>query len=286
LSNVFGAGNRPQPGDVYGECRLIEKVAEGRLSWLFRGEHGGTHESVAVKILSDHGCEIAAKLHRVKREWEGERAAKLEHRNIVRALGCGKQHSRFYLVMEFLPGGTLANLLSIYSPAIEGKRIEIMRQAARGLEYVHSRGIIHRDICPRNIMLSTYGVAKLIDFGVAISKTDRVLHRGLRTGRPGFMAPEILRDYRYNEATDVYAFGVCLYEAVCGRRPFHLSENTFEAITAALNMGIPRPREVRPSVSPRLEAIIVRALAQRPDVRYPSFTVLLNDLAEVTEADL
>jgi serine/threonine-protein kinase len=100
------------------------------------------------------------------------------------------------------------------------------------------------------------------------------------------MAPEIKRDYCYNESTDVYAFGVCLYEVVCGRRPFHLSENTFEAITAALNMGIPRPREVRSSVSARLEAVIMRALAQRPDLRYPSFTLLLDDLGEVTEADI
>ena len=287
LQRFFGPGDRPQPGYVYGECRLLEKVAEGSHSWLFRGEHSDTHEAVAVKILTDEGCQVADKLTRkLKKEWEGERTVKLEHRNVVRALACGRQHGRYFLVMEYLPGGNLANLLANHSPTIEGKRIEIMRQAARGLEYVHSRGIIHRDICPRNIMLSAYGVATLIDLGVSALKADRLRDTGKRTGRPAYMAPEFIRSNHFDERTDLYAFGVSLYEVVTGRRPFHLSENTREAITRALNMGIPRPREVRPSVSLRLEGIILRALAQRPDVRYPSATVLLNDLADVSESDL
>ena len=287
LHQLFGPGGPPQPGDVYGGCRLLDKIAESRYSRLFRGEHAESHETVAVKILTDYGCQVATKLSRkLKKEWEGERLLKLEHRNVVRTFAAGKQRGRYYVVMEYLPGGNLANLLAIGSPTIEGKKIDLMRQAARGLEYIHSRGTIHRDICPRNIMLSAYGMAKFIDFGTAATKGDRLRNTGKRTGRPAYMAPELIRTNHFDERTDLYAFGVSLYEVVTGRRPFHLSDNTFEAITAALNTEIQRPRQLRPSVSQRLEGIIMRALAQRPDVRYPSAAVLLNDLADVSEADL
>lgn len=287
LQRLFGPGERPQPGSVYGECRLLDRIAEGSHSWLFRGEHVKTHEAVAVKILTDEGCQVADKLtNKLKKEWEGGRAVKLEHRNVVRTLACGRQHGRYFVVMEYLLGGNLANLLGTNSPSLEGQRIEIMRQAARGLEYVHGRGIIHRDICPRNIMLSAYGVAKLIDFSVSALRDDRLRDTGRRTGRPSYMAPELIRSNHFDERTDVYAFGVSLYEVVTGRRPFRLTENTREAITLALNMGIPHPREVRPTVSPRLESIVLRALAQRTDVRYPSITVFLDDLADVSESDL
>ena len=284
---LFGLHGDGEQAEVYGDYRAIEKIAQGRLSTLYRGEHVKTGEVVALKVLSEHGCRVADKLtRRLKKEWEGERALKLQHRNVVRAIACGKQQGRYYIAMEFLSGGTLAGLVQAKSPEIEGKKIDILRQAARGLEYIHSRGVVHRDISPRNVMLSAYGVAKLIDFGVAINKSDHVLKRGLRTGRPGFMAPEVIRDYRYDEGTDIYALGVSLYWVATGQRPFRTSDDTFEALGQALNTDVPAPRSIRPSISPRLEAIILRAIEPRPQVRYPSFTRLLDDLAGVSDDDL
>ena len=287
LNSLFGSHGEYTDTSIYGEYRAVERLAGGRLSTLYRGEHVQTREVVAVKVLSDYGCQVANKLtQRLGKPWEGERASKLQHPNVVRTLAYGKAHDRYYIVMEYLPGGNLAGLLQMHSPAVEGRKIETMRQAARGLEYVHSRGVIHRDISPRNVMLAADGTAKLIDFGVSISKADVVLKRGLRTGRPGYMAPELIRDYKYNESTDIYAFGVSLYYVATGQPPRQTSEDPFEALAMVLNTPIPPPRSVRPTISPRLEKIILRAMEPHPFARYPSVTRLLDDLLGVTDADL
>ncbi len=287
LDRFFGSLDGYSDPSVYGEYRAVERVAVGRLSTLYRGQHVRTGEVVALKVLSEYACRVAEKLtKRLGKEWEGERALKLAHPNVVRTIACGKDHGRYYVVMEFLPGGTLASLLQARSPAVEGRKIEIMRQAARGLEYVHSRGIVHRDISPRNVMLDGDGTAKLIDFGVSISKADHVLKRGLRTGRPGFMAPELIRDYTYDERTDIYAFGVSLYCVATGQQPFRTSNDPFEALNIVLNTPIPPPSSIRPTISKRLEAIILRAMEPQRQARYPSVTRLLQDMEGVTDADL
>jgi serine/threonine-protein kinase len=286
LHQRFGSYGGGEGFESYGGCRPLDTIATGRLSTVYRGAHTGTGEIVAIKVLSEYGCRVASKLSRLKKDWEGERALKLQHPNVVRTIACGDVHGRHYIVMELLAGGNLSSLLQAKLSAIEGRRIELMRQAARGLEYVHSRGVIHRDISPRNIMFSGDGAAKLIDFGVAINRTDHVLKRGMRTGRPGFMAPELIRDYCYNQATDIYAYGVSLYCVATGQRPFRTSDDPFEALAVALNTPVPPPSSVRPTISKRLEAIILRAMDPHPQKRYLSVTRLLDDLAGVTDADL
>jgi len=287
MRELFGPHGSADDLGTFAGYRFLGAVAQGRISTLYRAEHAETSELVALKVLSEYGCRVAEKLSRkLKKDWEGERALKLQHANVVRTHSCGVHRGRYYIVMEFLPGGTLAGLVQSHSPAIQGKKIEIMRQAARGLEYIHSQGTIHRDICPRNVMLASDGVAKLIDFGVAASKGDRIRNTGRRTGRPAYMAPELIRYNRFDERTDIYAFGVSLYEVVTGQRPVRVSDDTFEALTATLNAEIRPPSTIRPSISKRLENLIMRALAERLHVRYPSVSRLLDDLAGVTDDDL
>lgn len=284
---LFGSESVPEGAGVYGDFEVVERIARGRLSTLYRATHTKTGEVAAVKVLSDYGGRVAEKLtKRLKMEWEGERALKLEHRNVVRTTACGKEHGLYYIAMEFLPGGNLTELIRSKAQSIDGKRIDIMRQAARGLEYVHGCGIIHRDICPRNVMLSAYGVAKLIDFGVAANRGDRIRNTGRRTGRPAYMAPELIRTNRFDDRTDVYAFGVSLYEVATGQRPFQVSDDTFKALSSMLNAEAPLPRALRPSVSERLEAVILRAMAPRARDRYPTMTALLDDLEGLSDDDL
>ena len=265
--------------------RLLEKVARGRLSTLYRGENRKSGEPVAVKILSSYGGKVADKLTRkLKKEWEGQRALRLQHPHIVHTIACGKERGRYYIAMEFLEGGTLTQAILANSPAIAGRRIELMLQAASGLEYVHKCGIIHRDICTRNVMLARDGAAKLIDFGVAANKDDRIRNTGQRTGRPSHMAPELIRTNRFDERTDIFAFGVSLYEVVTGQRPFHSRDDSFETLAAVLNADIRPPSQINPAVGKRLEAIILRAIERRRARRYPTVTALLADLQGVTEA--
>lgn len=284
---LFKAEGAPEEAPTFGDYQVVEKIAQGRLSALYRGTHTKTGEVAAIKVLSDYGCRVADKLTRkLKKDWEGSRALKLQHRNVVRTIACGKEHGCYYILMEFLPGGNLSDLLRSHSPALDGKRLEVLRQATRGLEYVHACGVIHRDICPRNVMLSAYGVAKLIDFGVAADRGDRIRNTGQRTGRPAYMAPELIRTNHFDDRTDIYAMGVSLYEAATGKRPFHVADDTFKALSAVLNAEAPAPRQVRASISPRLEAVIQKAMAANPTRRYRSATELLADLEGISDGDL
>jgi serine/threonine protein kinase len=285
---IFGTKRRPITADAYGDFEAVERIAAGRLSTLYRGRHAETGEEVAIKVLTDYACRVADKLTRkLGKDWEGSRALRLEHRNVVRTIAAAREHGRYYIVMEYLSGGNFTELIRRDDPAIAGKRIEVIRQAGRGLEYVHKQGIIHRDVCPRNFMLSGYGVAKLIDFGVAAERDDRIRNTGQRTGRPAYMAPELIRTNRFNDQTDIYAFGVSLYEVATGQKPYRVTnEDTFKALSAMLNREPPRPTEIHPSISPRLEALILKAIARRPQDRYRTMAALLEDLEGIDDGDL
>ena len=287
LQRLFGWTGDDSGAGLYGNYRLLDRIAIGRLSTLYRGEHVRTGEVVALKVLSEYGCRVADKLTRkLHKDWEGERGLKLQHPNVVRTIACGKEHEVYYLVMEYLAGGNLASLLQARAPTIEGRRIEVMRQAARGLEYVHSRGVIHRDICLRNVMLAGDGTAKLIDFGVAADRGDRIRDTGFRTGRPAYMAPELIRTNRFDERTDLYAFGIALYEVACGQKPYRTTDDPYQMLATVLNTEVPPPSRLRPSLSKRLERVILRAIEPRREARFASVTELLDALEHVTEDDL
>lgn len=273
--------------EAYGKYRLVEPIAEGRLSVLYRGEHARTGETVAVKVLTDYAGRVARKLSRkLHKPWEGARALELRHPHVVHTIDCGKERGTYYIVMEFLAGGTVSQLIHARAPSIEGQRVRVMREAAAGLHYVHSRGVIHRDVCLQNIMLDAQGAAKLIDFGVAAHRGDRIRNTGQRTGRPSHMAPELIRTNRFNERTDIFAFGVSLYEIATGRRPFAMRDETFETLSSVLNTETRPPRSLNPRVSERLEAIILRALDPQPARRFPSIALLLEHLERVGEDEL
>ncbi|NQT87450.1 serine/threonine protein kinase [bacterium] len=287
VHRLFGRGPNPEPGQTFGDYMLLERIGEGKLSYMFRGENTTTGEVVAVKVLTDYGCDVADKLTRkLKKDWEGERAVRFEHPNVVRTFTQGVVHGRYYLVMEYLRGGNVAHLIRNNASKLEGRRVEIMREAGQGLAYVHGQGTIHRDICPQNVLLGEGDVAKLIDFGVSADKADRIRNTGTRTGRPAYMAPELIRSNHFDERTDIYAFGMSLYEMCTGTRPLRGNEDTFQALAAALNTEVPPPSSVLPSLNPRLERLILRCLETRAQRRFPSMLVLLEALEAFGDDDL
>ena len=285
---LFGSTLTLPGAETYGDYEVVEKIAQGRLSTLYRGAHVESGEEVAIKVLSNYACKVADKLTRkLHKDWEGSRALKLEHRHVVRTIEAVREHGRYHIVMEFLAGGTLSDLARSHAKGIQGRRIEIMRQAALGLEYIHAQGIIHRDISPRNVMLSSFSVAKLIDFGVAAERGDRIRNTGQRTGRPAYMAPELIRTNRFNDQTDVYAFGVSLYEVTTGQRPFKVRDtDPFRALSSILNAEPKRPSQLRPSISTRLEEVILTAMALEPKKRYHTMTEVVEALEGIDEGDL
>ncbi len=250
------------------------------MSTVYLGRRSGGAE-VAVKVLTEHGNRIAEKLSvKLGKPWEGTRALALRHPNIVETFEAGKERGNYYIVMEYLPGGSLADRLASRCERTLARRLEILIAAANGLEYVHEKGIIHRDVCPRNMMFDREETVKLIDFGVAIHQSDRLRPTETRTGRPSYQAPELIRYNRFNVQTDIYAFGVTLYEAYTGRRPF-TGESKREVMNLHLRADPVPPSRIDASLEPEVDRVVLRALAKTPQERYPSMAALAADLVRL-----
>ena len=275
LSRAFRG--RDASGHIAG-YRIIEPLTEGASSALYVCEDPRRDEPVLVKVLSPHSARIADKLsRRLGKEWEGERACRLVHPNIVRTHTCGRDGRTYYIVMEYLTGGSLDELLRTDSPRLDGRRLQIAMAAGRGVAYVHELGIIHRDICPRNILLHQDGTPKLIDFGVAAARGDVIRNTGMRTGRPSYMAPELVRSNLFNERTDIYSFGITLYEILAGQLPFRPGDR-YARMQQHLSVEPVPLSKVCATVTPQLESVVLRTISKDPRERPRTMDELLRDL--------
>ncbi len=269
----------PALGEIAG-CKLVEQLAEGPMSTVYRAVDPDDR-TICAKILTPHGNRIAEKLSvKLSKPWEGERAKPLVNPNVVRTHACGKEKGEYYVLMEYLAGGSFAEHLRSRTPDVLARRIDILIAAANGVAYVHEKGIIHRDVCPKNLMFDGEGTVKLIDFGVAIHKYDRLRQTEVRTGRPSYLAPELIRHNRFDVQTDLYAFGVMLYEAFAGRRPF-IADSRDELTNLHLRVEPVPPSEVDASLAPEVDQVILRALEKVPQRRYPSMRELATALVRL-----
>jgi serine/threonine-protein kinase len=262
--------------------RLRGKIASGGMSTIYKAASRATHETVAIKILFPHYAKHRAMLQKLFKEnqVEGEIASNLQHRNVVRTYSFGRIKDRCYFVMEYVDGMNLNRIIYYKSELLRSHRLDIIKQAADGLNYIHSQGIIHRDFCPKNILLSRDGEVKIIDFGLAVSKTSRFKGLGERSGTPSYMAPEQIRALEADERTDIYGFGVSIYEMFAGRPPF-AGEDSFARMQHHLSSEpVPLSKRV-PDIQPAVEEIVSRAMQKDPGDRYKSMDELLKDLREI-----
>jgi eukaryotic-like serine/threonine-protein kinase len=285
LDRLFGSRGRDQQAlHVIGGYTLVEALAHSAMSTVYLA-HGRDGQQVAVKVLTEHGNRIAEKLSvKLKKPWEGERAKALKHPHIVETLKYGKSRGHYYLVMQYLPGGSFAEHLHARTHGIIARRLEILLDAASALAFLHEKGIIHRDLCPKNLMFDSEGTVKLIDFGVAIHVSDRLRPTEVRTGRPSYLAPELIRHNIFTVQTDIYAFGVMIYEAFAGQRPF-TGNTRDELMNQHLRAEPVPPSRIDHALRPEIDRVVLRALAKEPEQRYATARELvaaLNGLRSVT----
>ena len=271
------------PGDY---VILGGPIAEGPMSVVYKAADkrtGGAQAAdrvVAIKVLKDSAARVAHRLAtELGKPWEGERAIELVHPNVVRTIACGREGGTYYMVMEFIDGATLASLIYEGGPHLDGRRIPVIRQIAEGLAYIHGKGLIHRDVCPKNVLIDAAGHAKLIDFGVAIATTDKLQNTGRRTGRPSYMAPELIRANIFDVRTDIYALGVTMYELCTGAKPLAATDR-YEKMRLHLYSNPNAPADVNKQVPEPLSKLILRCLAKDPEQRYQSAEELLAGLPD------
>lgn len=257
-------------------------ISEGRKSVLYRVRGPDSKLEYCLKILKLSAAQIADKVRRIGMKWEGEWNLSFDHPNVVQTFYADKENETYFLLLEYLSGQSLLHFLHQDPAKLAGRRIELACTMAETITYLHQQNIIHRDICPKNFMFNERKILKLIDFGVCISSSDRVLTRGSWTGTPSYMAPEIITNKQYNEQTDVYAFGVTLFELFTGTKPFK-GEDPHAIMLQHLRADPPGPRELNPQIPPKLEQIILRGMNRRPTARYQTITELHKALAALSD---
>lgn len=260
----------------------LGKIAEGGMSTVYKAISLRTQKIVAIKILFPRYGKRKVKLQKLfsEKQVEGEITTSLNHPNVIQTYSEGRRWKQHYFVMEYVNGKNLKDLIYKNPELIRGRKYNIIRQVVQGLRYIHSRGIIHRDVCPKNILVSEDGEVKIIDFGLSISKTSRYKNLVERSGTPSYMAPEQIRALGSDERSDIYSFGVTVYELIAEKPPF-AGEDSFARMQQHLSYEPVSLGERMADVPPALEEIVYRAMQKRPEERYKSMDALLDSLEKV-----
>jgi serine/threonine protein kinase len=275
---------KAMPLRTVGKYQIVAKLADGAMGSVFRGEDAATGETVAIKIAGFAVVRNPVLLKRFEQEFRT--ASSLRHPNIVRGLEFGWTGERPYMVMELVDGEDMWSRIERLGRLTETDAVSYVTQVACGLHEAHKRGIIHRDIKPDNVLLTTDGQAKLADLGLSKDlEADMELtlpERGL--GTPNFIAPEQFGDAKHaGVRCDIYSLGATLYMALTGELPFAASDLGAILKQKLANDLIP-PRKVVPSLSESVDWAVRRAVLADPDRRYgscPEFIAALSGNGKV-----
>ena len=262
--------------------RMGGDIGRGGMSFIYKAVHLKTKEAAAVKILFPHYTVRRKKVERLLQEEqiEGEIARKLSHPNVVNTFISGKCGSSFYFIMEYIDGMPLHRLIEYTTPKLEQK-LGIMRQTAEGLYYIHRMGIIHRDICPANILVSKEGKVKIIDFGLAVWKRGRIRKMAERAGTPTYMSPEQIRALPADERSDIYSYSAAMYTLLCGRPPFAGTDG-YARMQQQLSIQPINPRRYNPDIPEGLEGIILKGMQKDPGGRFKDMHMLISALRGIS----
>jgi serine/threonine-protein kinase len=253
-----------------GRYVLEEPVAEGGMATVWRAVDDVLARTVAVKVLHRDLAGEGDFAERFRRE--AVAAARLTHPAIVGVFDTGEDAGLPYLVMEYFDGRTLRDLLDREGPLEPGRAVSLMLPVLSALGFAHACGLVHRDVKPGNILVGADGTVKVTDFGIA--KAALPGERDLTTtgtilGTVRYLAPEQVQGSEVDGRSDLYSVGVVLYEALTGRPPFEAKSDLATAMMRLSVDPLP-PRAVRPGLPRDLEAVVLRALARRPEDRFPS----------------
>jgi eukaryotic-like serine/threonine-protein kinase len=256
---------------------LEELVGTGGMSSVFRAHDRLLDRKVALKILHQQYSGDDDYVERFKRE--ARSVAALSHPNVVTVIDRGEHEDRQFIVFEYVEGENLKRLIERRGPAPVPNALELAIQIARGLAFAHQQGLIHRDVKPQNVLLNGDGRAKVTDFGIARSLNVQrgMTQTGTVLGTSDYIAPEQAQGQRVDEHTDVYSLGVVVYELLTGEVPFP-GENFVAVAMRHINEEPPSVRERRPDVPVRVDEAVRRAMAKRPEDRFPTMDAFCAEL--------
>ncbi len=287
-----GSDNALAAGQSLGGYEILEPLGEGGMGRVFKARHGRLNRVVALKVIRTEQLANPNALRRFQRE--ARAAARLAHPNIVQIYDAAEADGTHFLVMEYVAGEDLAELVRTRGPLPVSLAGHYARQVGLALQHAHERGLVHRDIKPANLLLSADGTqVKILDMGVARflqpDETDlpagELTQTGAVMGTPAYLAPEQARDARRVDIRgDIYSLGCTLYQLLSGQAPFR--GESFAELVLAHQLLEPLPLdEVRPDVPPEVQAVLRKLMAKRPEDRYQTPAEVVEALAAFAELD-
>ena len=256
---------------------LQELAGSGGMSSVYRAYDRLLERQVAIKVLHEQYSKDPEYVERFRRE--AQAIARLSHPNIVTVIDRGEHEGRQYIVFEHVAGENLKETVQRLGPLPVGRALALAHQAARGLAFAHQHGVVHRDVKPHNVLIDAEGTAKVTDFGIArsIEREDGITETGTVLGTSDYLAPEQAAGQRVDACSDQYSLGALLYELLVGDVPYP-APNIVTAAMRHLNDPVPSVRSARPEISPRVDAVVRRAMAKKPEDRYPTTDALIGAL--------
>jgi serine/threonine protein kinase len=270
-SSGKGKGRKLPRIDVNKRYELIGRTGQGSMSKVWRARDRMTGRTVCLKVLDKaKTAKFEARFVGLTRPTEGEILVSLKHPNVVTTFEHGlTMQGEQCLAMELVEGVGLNFLVETKAPQLEAQRLDILVQLADALDYVHKKGFIHRDICPRNVMLDREGQVKLIDFGLSIPNKPEFCRPGNRTGTTDYLAPEIIKRATTDHRVDLFALGVTAYEMFTGSLPWEKAES-YQVLVNHMNSPARDPHDLKPNLDKRTRQFLIKAVQRDPKARFQS----------------
>jgi eukaryotic-like serine/threonine-protein kinase len=270
-------------GDTLGGRYLLSGLlGAGGMAEVFLAYDRILSRDLALKVLKEHYAKDERFVERFRRE--ARSAAALNHQNVVQIYDQGRaDDGRYYIAMEYVPGGSLEDLILRRGPLGPSEAARLASQIAQALHAAHARGIVHRDIKPQNVLIGEAGDAKVADFGIALAASrSSTSGTNLLFGTPSYMSPEQAMGERVGPESDLYSLGVVLYEMLTGTVPFTAEGPLATAMKHLTELPLP-PTKRNASVPEAMDALVMKLLSKDPEDRYPNAAQLIEDLRRARE---
>ncbi|HUG94427.1 MAG TPA: serine/threonine-protein kinase [Planctomycetaceae bacterium] len=282
LKGLFKHQPRLPRIDITKRFDLIGRVGQGSMSKVWRARDTKTGRTVALKVLDKEKTRrLEQRFVGLHKPTEGEIAIQLQHPHIVRTFEHGLTRDREqFLVMEFVEGVGLSYLVDVQNELMRTSRLRFLIELGEAIHYFHQKNFIHRDICPRNVLIDGEHHVKLIDFGLVVPNTPEFRKPGNRTGTANYMAPELIKRLPTDQRIDIFSFSVTAYEMFTRKLPWDASE-TFDAAVQHINTPPDDIREHAPDIDREVAEILMRGLQRQPADRWQTMRELVEALREV-----
>lgn len=281
FDKLFGKKPAHAQTDISRRFNLIGRVGQGSMSKVWKATDLQSGRTVALKVLDKEKTQrFEERFKGLKKPSEGEIALTLTHPNIVRTFEFGwTTEDEMFLVMEFVEGVGLALLVDLQNEEMKRYRLRYMIQIGEALQHFHQQNWIHRDICPRNIMIADEKTVRLIDFGLVVPNTPEFRRPGNRTGTASYMAPELIKRQPTDQRIDIFSYAVTCFEMYTKRFPWDAAL-TIDAVLQHINKPPVEIQTIVPGIDKQIAAAIMKGLKANPDERWQKVGEMVSEIRD------